>query len=103
MKGKDLPAFISKVQASNAMIFDNKTKLLLPPAQLQDKDLEALGKQNQTIAMEADEDTAHKATKQLIGNYSQLNSMAHATPMRTPRYQDSVLRQTLEIHNMINV
>ena len=62
--------------------------MALPAPQLQDKDLELLGKNNQYAELSG---AANPATRALIGNYSQRDPTP--TPMRTPRYQDVIMRE----------
>lgn len=64
-----------------------RTKLILPAVQLNDKDLEVLGKQNTVSAVGAAD---NDVTKGLLGNYTQ---MMTPTPMRTPRLHDSVMTE----------
>ena len=70
--------------------WDLKTKLSIPEPQLKDYELELIGKMNSAGIVENGED--HEATRALIGSMTQ--NRQTPSPMRTPRYQDSLIRET---------
>lgn len=87
-KDQNLPAAYDKIQAINEPAKKPKTKLLLPAPQITDKDLESIAKLN---SIQGVQDTTNPATRALMGNYTQRGPTP--TPMRTPRYEDSVMRE----------
>jgi hypothetical protein len=84
----NLDRAVSKLTKDQEKLFANKSKLLLPQPQLQDKDLELLGKMNQLSEVS---ELQNPATQALVGNYTQRELTM--TPMRTPRMVDNVMRE----------
>jgi pre-mRNA-splicing factor CDC5/CEF1 len=70
----------------------------LPSPQLNDNELELLGKLN---SIEANINDSNPITKTLIGDYSQRDPLP--TPVRTPRYQDSLMREARNVLALQNV
>jgi len=68
----------------------NKTKLILPSPQLHDKELEEMGKLNNLQQGPVGSEDAN-ATRFLVGNYTEKH--ATPTPIRTPKVENSILRE----------
>ncbi|KRX02772.1 Homeodomain protein [Pseudocohnilembus persalinus] len=84
----DMEKIAEKLQKEAEKLFKNKTKLTLPQPQMQDSDLELLGKMNQNQDVS---EVSNNATKALVGNYSQRE--VAQTPIRTPMAPNSILRE----------
>lgn len=88
LMSKDLPAHINKLNKTNPLMYQKKQKLVLSDAQLNDKDLELLGKMTKNAA-EIQTQSGSFATKRLLGNYS----IREPTPVRTPRISSQLMRE----------
>jgi len=86
LQDRDLATVVTKQNKHLEVLFENKTKLLLPKPQLKDSDLELLGKLN---TMQEGTECGSNTTSALIANYSQKEFTM--TPMRTPRVTDSIM------------
>ena len=78
-------------------MFNAKTKLIMPAPQMTDAELETLGKND---LMQVDTSSQNDATKYLVGNYSQREPTP--TPMRTPRQENSLMREAQNLLSLLN-
>ena len=90
LKDRDLPKAVETINKLNNAFVNNKTKLLLSAPQLQDKELEEMGKLNSLQQDQEGQDEGN-ATRFLVGNYTERQTTP--TPMRTPRIENSVMRE----------
>lgn len=84
----DLPAALENSMKALTLGHLQPSKMILGEPQLNDSDLESLArltKMQTKITCEFSQDS----TKALIGNYS----IRDPTPMRTPRYEDTIMKQ----------
>ncbi|EGR30415.1 myb-like DNA-binding domain protein [Ichthyophthirius multifiliis] len=88
LKENELEKVVEKMNQKTKEILSQSTKLVMPSPQLQDKDLEILGKINNFQQLTT---TDNEITKGLMGTYSQREMPL--TQMRTPRYQDQLLNE----------
>ena len=83
-----MPGQIDKFNKDNPLMYQKKSKLVLPEEQLKDTDLELLGKMTKN-ASEIQTNSQSHATKKLLGNYS----IREATPVRTPRMSSVLMKE----------
>eukprot|EP01017_Pseudomicrothorax_dubius_P026119 TRINITY_DN2890_c0_g1_i10.p1 TRINITY_DN2890_c0_g1~~TRINITY_DN2890_c0_g1_i10.p1 ORF type:complete len:605 (+),score=188.83 TRINITY_DN2890_c0_g1_i10:351-2165(+) len=91
LKDRDLPSTYDKLVKLTDPMHQARSKLSLSQPQITDKDLEGMAKLNSMQAEQTVEGGMNAATRALVGNYSVRG--ATPTPMRTPRYENSVMRE----------
>ena len=100
MKQKNLPKavdIVSKMNDANTLAF--KTKLILPDAQISDKEIDTISKMNKEKS-NALTSSNNESTKALLGEISQREQ----TPMtmRTPMVQNSLMSEARRTHDLMN-
>jgi len=98
LKDRDLPKAVETINKLNNAFVQNKSKLVLPGPQLHDKELEEMGKLN-SLQQGQDGDESN-ATRFLVGNYTERQTTP--TPMRTPRIENSVMREARHAAALLN-
>jgi len=96
---RDLPKAVETINKLNNAFVQNKSKLILPGPQLHDKELEEMGKLNSLQQSQAGQDESN-ATRFLVGNYTERQTTP--TPMRTPRIENSVMREARHAAALLN-
>ena len=100
LKEKNLPKAIELIsKANDPKVVAFKTKLILPDAQVSDKEIDMIARMNQEKS-QALTNSSNEATKALLGDITQREQ----TPMtmRTPMVQNNLMseaRKTLDIMN----
>lgn len=97
LRTMNLPEHIEKLNKVNPLMYQKKTRLVLPEPQLTDKDLELLGKMTKNAA-ELITATTSDVTKELVGNYS----IREPTPVKTPKYSSQLMREARHAYNLMN-
>jgi pre-mRNA-splicing factor CDC5/CEF1 len=93
----NLPEQIEKMNRVNPLMYEKKTRLVLNPPQLTDRDLELLGKMTKTASETLTASTSD-TTRELLGNYS----VREPTPVKTPRYSSQLMKEALHAYNLQN-
>ena len=98
LKKLDLPSTVAKMNRNNPLFYENLGALKMNEPQLSDKELQLLGKMTK-MNLEMQTSLSQDVTKNLVGNYS----ICEPTPVRTPKFGDSQMRdamQAMALHNV---
>lgn len=97
LRSLNLPEHIDKLNKTNPLLYQKKTRLVLSEPQLTDKDLELLGKMTKNAA-DLITVTQNQVTRELVGNYS----IREPTPVKTPKYSSQLMKEARHAYNLMN-
>lgn len=95
LRSLNLPEHIEKLNKTNPLLYQKKTRLVLSEPQLTDKDLELLGKLTKTAA-DLVTVSQSQVTRELVGNYS----IREPTPVKTPKYSSQLMKEARHAYNL---
>lgn len=96
LKEIDLPSAIDKLNKFNPKLLNIKTQLILPEPQINDKDLELLGKLN-NLQNPLGKKGA-KPTTTLLGDYSITEKFSNI--IRTPSSENAIINEAQKLYNL---